>query len=192
LDNLAVRTRLEGNPVSFISTDTIRAGAIEQLSTYAKLLKAEFRSAGDLVKFLETVRSTNANAQLLIDTAGVNPHNAEDLNRLADFTDAVQVELILVMAAGGDASEAVELAAAFQTMKPARLLITRLDMVKRLGSILAAADASGLPFCDVSLTPDIASGLRAINPVSLARLLLPEHARESSNQSETLQATGSS
>ncbi len=189
---LAVRTRLENNPVSFISTDTIRAGAIEQLTTYAMHLKAEFSSAQDPVSFVEAIRNAKPDAQLLIDTAGVNPHSAEDLHRLTELADAAQIERILVIAAGGDALETAELAASFMTIKPTRLLVTRLDMVRRLGSILAAADASGLPFCDVSVTPDIASGLRAINPVSLARLLLPDLSRDSSNHAHAIQATGSS
>ncbi len=188
---LAVRIRLEDNSVSFISTDTVRAGAIDQLSTYAKYLKAEFSSANTPVSLVEAMRNANAAAQILIDTAGVNPHSAEDIHRLLEFTETAQMERILVVAAGGDAIETGELAAAFAQIRPSRILITRLDMVRRLGGILAAADASGLPFCDVSLTPDIASGLRAINPVSLARLLLPDFAQDSSLQAETIQATGS-
>lgn len=188
---LAVRTCLEGNSVSFVTTDTIRAGAIEQLATYAKHLKAEFFSAADPVAFVEALQNANDSAQILVDTAGINPLNRADINRLAEFIDAAQVELVLVLAAGGDAIEAAEMAQAFGELNPTRLLITRLDMVRRLGGILAAADATGIPYCDVSVTPDIAASLRAINPVSLARLLLPEQARNTVNQSDQLQTTGS-
>ena len=188
---LAVRTRLEGNSVTFISTDTLRAGAVEQLATYAKLLQAEFLSAEDPLAFVQAIRNAEPAAQILIDTSGVNPMNPEDLKRLHDFIGAAQLELVLVMAAGGDAIEAAETAAAFTDLAPSRLLVTRLDVVRRLGGILAAADAGGLPFSDVSVTPDIASGLRTINPVSLARLLLPDRLRDAPDQSEKLQATGS-
>jgi flagellar biosynthesis protein FlhF len=47
-------------------------------------------------------------------------------------------------------------------------------MVHRLGSQLAAADAAQLSFCDASKTPDIAKGLFPLNPVALARLIMPE------------------
>ncbi len=188
---LAVRTRLENNPVNFITTDTLRAGAVEQLTTYARLLKAEVRCAADPVTFVEAVQNAQPDAQLLIDTTGVNPHKTEDMSRLTEFVEAAQVELVLVIAAGGDSIEAAELTQAFQAMKPRRLLVTRLDLVRRLGGMLAAADASGLPFCDVSVTPDIAAGLRTINPVSLARLLLPESAHAASTKSNNAQATGS-
>lgn len=188
---LAVRTRLEGNRVSFITTDTVRAGAVEQLATYAKHLKAEFFSAADPTAFVAAHGNIADGAQILVDTAGVNPLNRVDVNRLTEFIDATPVDIVLVLAAGGDAIEAAEMSQAFGELVPSRLLVTRLDMVRRLGGILAAADASGLPFCDVSVTPDIASGLRAINPVSLARLLLPDQVRDAAAQSEQLQATGS-
>ena len=48
-----------------------------------------------------------------------------------------------------------------------------MDMARRLGGVLAAADAARLPFCDVGISPGIADGLGAVNPLSLARLLLP-------------------
>ena len=61
-----------------------------------------------------------------------------------------------------------------------RLLVTRLDAARRLGSVLVAADTAKLKFCDLSVTPHVAEGLTPINPVSLARLLLPEIPPETS------------
>jgi len=111
--------------------------------------------------------------------------------RLVEFTTAVPVETVLVMAAGRDPVEAGELAAAFAPVRPKRLLVTSLDMTRRHGAMLTAADAAALPFSDVSVTPDIAAGLRAINPVSLARLLLPEKYRQAEAETDLMQATGS-
>ena len=56
-------------------------------------------------------------------------------------------------------------------------------MVRRLGSVLAAVEASGLAFSDVSPSPNIVNGLRPVNAVSLARLLLPSEASIPNNTS---------
>jgi flagellar biosynthesis protein FlhF len=56
------------------------------------------------------------------------------------------------------------------------MLVTRLDMVHRLGSILAAADANRLAFSDIGTSPSIADGLSPLNPVALARFLMPDMA----------------
>ena len=69
--------------------------------------------------------------------------------------------------------ESADIAASFATIGTTRMLITRIDMTRRLGSVLAAADAGGLKFCDVSITSHIADGLSPINSISLARLIVP-------------------
>ena len=80
---------------------------------------------------------------------------------------------MLVLAAGGDALEAADIAREFSRIGATRLVVTRLDMTRRLGSILAAADAGKLSLSDVSINPDVAEGINPINPVSLARLIMP-------------------
>ena len=84
------------------------------------------------------------------------------------------LDVILVLPAGYDCEEAAETAKVFAGIGARRLLITRLDAARRLGSVLVAADVARLKFCDLSMTPHVADGLRPLNPVSLARLLLPE------------------
>jgi len=187
---LAVRTRLTGNSVVLITTDTVRAGAIEQLAAYAKRLQIKMHRAENPLALVEAVKRSGEDAQILIDTTGINPHSADDMNRLAEFTEALAVETVLVMAAGCDPVEAAELAVAFRAAKPARLVTTRLDMFRRLGSLLVMAESGALPFSDVSVTPDIAAGLQTLNPVSLARLLLPGEIHEKSSLTEIFQATG--
>ena len=126
-------------------------------------------------------RRSDPEALVLIDTMGVNPYNFDDMGRLVEFTGAVSVETILVLTAGRDPIEASEIAAAYIDASPTRMLVSGLDMVRRLGGVLAAVDASGLAFSDVSPSPNIVNGLRPVNAVSLARLLLP------SSPSETVQ-----
>ena len=59
-----------------------------------------------------------------------------------------------------------------------RVLVTRLDLTRRFGSVLAAVYESRLTFCDVSITSKVADGLTPLNPVALARLMMPEPERE--------------
>src|SRR3546814_13918721 len=96
------------------------------------------------------------------------------MTRLRDFLDVAPAEPVLVMPAGLDIVDAAALADGFRPLAPSRLLVTRLDMVRRLGSALAAADAAKAAFCAVGLSPAIGSGLRPITPLLLARLFLSE------------------
>ena len=96
------------------------------------------------------------------------------MGALGDLITAAKAEPILVLNAGGDAVEYAEIASAFAALGATRLIVTRVDMARRMGSILAAADSGRLKFSNVSTTPNVGKGLSALNPVSLARLLMPE------------------
>ena len=173
---LAARSILAGHSVTLITTDTVRASAFEQLDAYGSRLGIKTKVAPDPLALIEEIENAVADDLVVVDTMGVNPYSREDMNKLIDFSSAITMEPVLVLTAGRDAIEVVEIAKAFDDIKPTRMLVTGLDMVRRLGSVLAGVEASGLAFSDVSPSPNIVNGLRPVNAVSLARLLLPSKA----------------
>ena len=81
---------------------------------------------------------------------------------------------VLVLPGGGDVHEAAEIAEMFRTLGTSRLIATRLDLARRLGFMLVAAEIGQFRFSHVSTSPRVAEGLAPLNPVSLARLLLSQ------------------
>jgi len=171
---LATRARLAGRPVTAVTCDTLRAGAVEQLATYTRLLQIPAFRAKDAATLVRALGTAPAGALLLIDTVGSNPLDPRDMRALAELIDAARPELALVLAAGGDVAESAECAAAFAELGATRLIATRIDAARRLGGVLAAADVGRLSFAEFGVSPQIGDGLLPVNPVSLARLLLPE------------------
>ena len=172
---LATRARRAGRTPMVVTTDTRRAGGVEQLQAFTRILGLDLVTAALPADLAKAVAEA-AGRGVLIDTAGTNPFadiEMEDLRELVRAADAVPV---MVLAAGGDAMEAAEIAAAFAAVGARRLLATRLDIARRLGGLLSAAEVPGVSFTEVSINPHVADGLTAINPVSLARLLLPHQA----------------
>jgi flagellar biosynthesis protein FlhF len=174
---LATRAVLAGRKPTVISTDTVRAGGIAQLESFICMLGLDLRRADAARQLAELVAAAGESGPVLIDSAGINPYSANDRGELADYLVAASAEPVLVLPAGGDIFDSIEIARAFASLGAKRLLTTRLDMVHRLGSQLAAADAAQLSFCDASLAADIAKGLTPLTPVALARLLMPEAKR---------------
>lgn len=171
---LAARARLAGRPVGVITTDTIRAGAVEQLTAFTKILEVEIHQVRGPEALPQAVDTMMGQVDLVfIDSPGLNPFSHHDMDYLKALTRISNVESILVLAAGGDAGEAADIGESFSACGATRILATRLDMTRRLGSVLAAADAGQLMFSEVSLNPHVATGLCAINPVSMARMILP-------------------
>jgi len=168
---LAARAVLGGGQVTMITTDTIRAGALQQLEGYGKRLNVPVRTAPTAEELVRLVKETSGRF-VLIDTTSVNPYLAQEFAQLRKFVDAADCEGILVMPAGREPLEAQDMAAEFRKFAPSRMLVTGLDMSRRLGGLLSALHASGAAFAEISATPDIVDGLRPVNPVMLARLLL--------------------
>ena len=84
---------------------------------------------------------------------------------------AVAPPPVLVLPATVDPGEAQEFAAAAVRIGATKLLLTRLDMARRLGGPLAAASA-GLALAGASVTPHFAYGLKSLDANALAAHLL--------------------
>jgi flagellar biosynthesis protein FlhF len=179
---LATRAVLAGDPVQVVTTDTVRAGATEQLASLTRILGLELLVAGspeELRRFLATAPDDEL---VLIDTAGTNPYVKTECDELAALVDAAGAEPVLVLPAGGDVYDTVEMARAFAALGCRRLVPTRVDMAIRLGALLSAADAVPLAFAEFGLSASVADGLCKVTPVALARLLLPDPPEDAAPQ----------
>ncbi|MEZ5833954.1 MAG: hypothetical protein R3D05_22510 [Dongiaceae bacterium] len=179
LAKLAARAKVNGWTVTAITCDLAKAGAIEQLATYAKALEIPAFRAKDAATLRRAVAKADASGPILIDTLGTNPLKAGDLAHLRELAGAAGAEIVLVMAAGGDVGECAELAAGYAEAGAVRLVATKVDVVRRYGGILAAAEAGRLAFAGLGASPEIASGLGALRADQLCRLILPVSRAES-------------
>lgn len=171
---LATRDVLAGKRVRLISTDLARAGGVAQLETFAKILGVPFATADGPVALGVQVTLADPKERLIIDTAGVNPFSTGDRRDLAALIGAVSAQPMLVFAAGGDAADGIERAEIFADLGCSRAIVTQLDATRRLGSVLAIAEAAKLAFAEAGIAADIADGLLPFTPALLARLLLPK------------------
>ncbi len=183
---MAARGVMNGLNIGVISTDTMRAGGVEQLQAFTDLLKIDLQKATSP----KNLRSISENLmtrcdQVIIDTSGLNPFDKDDVKALAKLIGSTDMQAILVLPAGIDADEAGEMARVFATIGVTEILPTRVDIARRLGSLLAAAHQGGLHFCDVSSTPKVAQGLVPITPKSLSRLLVPRLNKTAMMQSDS-------
>ena len=185
---LAARAVLDGQATALITTDIVRAGAVEQLGAYAKLLKLEIKVADGPDALARTVDTLPAGGFFVIDTPGINPFDTSVLKEISTFLDAVDAEPVLVLPAGGDAFETVETAEAFASLGASRFIVTRLDTSHRLGSLIAAADAVRLKFSEATFGPYIGDGIGPVSPMFLA-LALTDRLGEAISTLSTIEAT---
>ncbi len=170
---LAARAVMNNMTTTVITTDTLRAGGIEQLQAFTRILKIPLVKATSPAALAKAVDQAKGCDQIIIDTGGANPFNRDDMKALATLAAAADVEPILVMGAGADAEESGEIARVFSTMGVRCMLTTRLDVARRLGGLLNAAHEGGLSFAEMSDTPQVADGLQGLNPKKLSKILMP-------------------
>jgi flagellar biosynthesis protein FlhF len=171
---LAARAVMAGQKVNVISTDRVRAGGFEQLEAFTKILELDLLSANDPRTLENAVTASDEKHQTIIDCAGGNPFKRSDFIKQLDLINAVNANVIMLLADGTDPLEAADLAQAYSELGAKNLIVTRIDVSRRHGSILSAATKGKLSICGVGIGPNVSDGLNSINPVSLARLLLKD------------------
>ncbi len=171
---LCALAKLAGRETTLITMDVAKAGGRDQISIYAGALQAHVLEAADPDALARCVGAVDKDRLVIIDTAGANAFVPLDLEGLRAALEVSGAQPVLVLPAGGDALESAEAAQAFAELGQLRIIATKLDAARRLGGVLAGAFLGGCLFSAAGIAPQIAGGLVPINPVWLARLLLPE------------------
>jgi flagellar biosynthesis protein FlhF len=167
---LAARAVLEGRSVDVLTLDLARAGGIEQLRVLLAPLQLEPKAAKDPSSLERLVGEAGAEL-VLIDSPGLNPFRSADLGRLSHSLEASGAQPVLVLDAGCGSADSADIAQTFAALGSRWLMATKLDVARRLGGVLAAAEA-GLALAEAGIGPTIGRGLGALSAAGLARLLL--------------------
>ncbi len=166
---LAAAARLAGRAVRVASADAGRQGGIAQLAGLVEPLGLAVEPLAALAQ--RAAGGDGEPAVGLVDTAAANPLQSETLAATAALARRLGGELLPVLAADLAPAEAHEQALAWRALGATRFLAARLDTVRRLGMLLAAADA-GLAMAGVGIAPLVAEPVKPLTAANLARLLL--------------------
>ena len=169
---LATRLVLAGTPPLVIAADNAKAGATEQLAAFASVLGLRLILAGDPLVLARAMAKRPAGLPVLIDAPGINPFDPAQTEVLRGLASAAAARMVLVLPAGLDPIESGELAEAFAESGASLLIATRLDVARRLGGILAAADTARLPLTEGGFGAGAADSLVPLTPALFAERLL--------------------
>lgn len=167
---LAALQVLADKSVDVLTMDVERAGALEQLTTLLDPLGVRPKIVPKLYDARSVLASCSSDL-ILIDGPGTNPYSSSDLGSLSNVIGQFGAELLLVMEAGRSPSDSAEIGESYAALGARRMVVTKLDMTRRLGGLLAAA-YTGLAFCGAGIGPTIGDGFRPLTADGLARLLL--------------------
>lgn len=181
---LATMARLQKKPVTVITTDLVRAGGVDQIAAFTRLLQIPLLEIEEPEAVGDTIVELSSKSLVIVDTSGRNPYHEPDRKELSRMIGKTPCSLALVLACGQDAAEGSEMARAFSSLGADRLILTRGDLTRRFGSMLNIAYDSGLALANLSASSNVTVPLQTLNPIALARcmmtpaaLLQPQSAR---------------
>lgn len=122
--------------VAFITTDTYRIAAIEQLKTYAKILNVPIEVCYTIDDFKEAKKKLAMYDYVFIDTAGRNflePKYVSDLKKIIDFNG--EMESFLVLAATAKPADTLAVYEQFSIIPINKLIFTKLDETSTRGTL---------------------------------------------------------
>ncbi|MGE3957523.1 MAG: hypothetical protein AB7H96_12455 [Vicinamibacterales bacterium] len=170
---IAARERAgRGRSLAMLAADGFRAGAVEQLRTYADIIGSTFkvaRTADDLDRALATARNT-----VLVDTAGRSPRDSAVRSHLETLSRHRNVRTHLVMAADTSLRTARRIVEAYADVRPSRIVITKLDETDSLAPLSGLLSECGIPISYITTGQRVPEDLERATPSLLASAILRE------------------
>ncbi len=130
----------EGKKVAFLTADTYRIAATEQLRTYANILDMSLTIVYSPEEVKEAVDKMADLDLILVDTAGFSHKNTEqreDIKSLIQGVSAAyECEVYLVLSATTKYSDLQEICDIYQTFADYKIIFTKLDETSCCGNLL--------------------------------------------------------
>lgn len=159
--------------VGLVTVDTQRVGAIDQLRSYAEVMRLPLEVVPDAAAMPAALDRLSGCDLVLVDTAGRSPRDAAGIRRLAGVLAAGEIdETILAVSLASSLRATSAAVARFASLTPASLVVTKLDEAGGLGPLLSLAREARLPFRYVTDGQDVPGDIAAADPARLAADLL--------------------
>lgn len=181
--NFAVRERAK---VAFVTADTYRVAAVEQLRVYANIIGLELRVVNDPSEMAEARKEFKDYDLILMDTAGGSQFNVKQIAELKDILDTAQPdEVMLVVEANTALEDSRQVVANFGVLNPTALLFSKLDETRRYGPMFTLIDEVDLPLSYFSVGQNVPDDLVLAQAGMVANLLLEGKDKGGRSSTET-------
>ncbi len=169
----AIAARVRRQRVALITVDTYRAGAINQLQTFANVLQLPMYPAYSREELAQALHATRDADVVLIDTPGCNPYNGEMLKELRDLLGARDpITCYLTLAMTADFGDLLQIGQRFSLLNPTGMVVTKIDETLRSPAMIGLAQRLQLPIHYISTGSQVPDEISLATPDLLADLLI--------------------
>ncbi|MBH9965463.1 flagellar biosynthesis protein FlhF [Bacillus haikouensis] len=168
--------------IGFITTDTYRIAAIEQLKTYAGLLNVPVEVVYKIEDYKKAIDKFTDFDHVFIDTAGRNFREkkyVEDMRKIIDFER--DMETFLVLSLTSKETDMKEIIAQFSSIDICRYIFTKLDETSSYGSMMNVIKETQRGIAYITTGQDVPEDISEVNAEEIGRLLLKGFSYERSS-----------
>ena len=170
---LATCAKSEGFRVALATFDTHRAGAVEQLRSYAEILEVPIHVAYSPEELAQTIGGLTEVDLILIDTPGCGGRNHSLLEQLQRcFVPLKECEVHLALACDTQLPDMLETTRAFDGLGLTGVILTKIDEASCLGPALSLVHQSGKPLSYLTTGQNIPADVEVATSRRFAELLV--------------------
>lgn len=179
----------EGRRVAFLTVDTYRIAAVEQLRVYAGIMGLRIEVVGEPEETPAALRRLAEADLVLIDTAGRSPRGEAQLAELEAYLRGVaDLETCFVAPATQCVEGLADASRRFARFGPDRLVISKADEAEGVGAGVELARTTRIPIAYVTTGQGVPDDIVAADAAWIAAELL-ERGHEPSAEGRTSQVT---
>lgn len=174
---LAAKSLLEANKsVAFITTDTYRIAAIEQLKTYARILEVPLEVAYSLDDYKRAINKLSFADLIFVDTAGRNFRQSNYVDELTEYIEATDhTEVFLVMALTAKYSDVLYAFNQFSHIKNKKIIFTKVDETRQYGSLLNIGLKDDVDIAYLTNGQDVPNDIIIPSPSQMSQYIMSEY-----------------
>ncbi|PUU92499.1 MULTISPECIES: flagellar biosynthesis protein FlhF [Halanaerobium] len=173
----AIFSMEKNKKVGFITADTYRIAAVEQLQTYSDIIDLPFAVSYSGENLKDLIDSRFADCDLvLIDTPGSSWKDELQLARLKMYTEADFIdECQLVISLNTKSSDLKRIINKFSIFNPDHLFLTKLDETESYGDLINLKENYGLPFSYLSFGQDVPEDIEVAQAANIRKYLFGDY-----------------
>ncbi len=177
---IASRFKLnEHAKVAFITSDTYRIAAVEQLNTYASIIDSPVSVVYSPEELESCIREYKQYDLIMVDTAGRSHKSGEQMMELADLlekaracSDIFDIEIYLTLSITTKYKDLVNITDTYKDIEGWSVIFTKLDETCALGNILNVRLLTQAPLSYTASGQNVPNDIEVIDEQALARQLL--------------------
>lgn len=158
--------------VAFITTDTYRIAAVDQLKTYARILNVPLEVAYSLEEYREAIAKLKDYDVILVDTAGRNFREEKFVDQLEKNSEAdTELDTYLVLSLTAKPKDIMDTFDQFHAIPIQAIIFTKIDETTQFGSLINLPLTKGVDIAFLTNGQDVPDDLLIANPKKISQLI---------------------